>query len=390
MPNGNGGPASRNTRSNSISNPAGGGGPNPNPNPPPPAGHVVNVGNGVDPATLFALLQTSQQQTQQLVAVVERQQQQFELLQKQLAESKQREEERAARPDSRPLPAYNGKPFSGEPSTLEAWIREARLQVARLAPAAQATPRAVDFVAQAFTGPALVWFAQEVEVAARPQSPDALFAAMLARFQPKLAAEQAQDQLFALEQGKMTVTEYSTRFRELLALLPADTLSAAAQVQMFRRGLIDSIYSIVAQAVPQPATMSDMVEMATRVESRAQGGRRAPSAQVAAAEVEPGTGQAILAAISSLTQQLSSTRNGSSQRGASEGNRRREGQTAGSNGSGKTNRPSNDPLNQQSREQRVRLMQKDLCFYCAQSGHRRPDCPVEARGAPPTPAALGN
>jgi hypothetical protein len=324
------------------------------------------------------MLQAQQQQTQALT-------QALEFMQKQAADREQREAQQAARPDSRPLPEFKGKSFTGEPSMLESWIREARMQVVRLAPAVQTTARAVDFVAQAFTGPALVWFVHEIGAAAKPSSPEDLFALMLARFQPKLAAEEAVRQLFSLAQGKTSVTEYSTRFRELLALLPVGSISEAVLVQRFADGLVDSVHGIVVQAVPQPATMEAMVELATRVESRAQSGRRT-AAQVAAAEVEqPGTSQAILAALSSISQQLAA--NG---RGHSNDNGRREGQPAGSNWRKPQERSSDDPLRAQSREQRVKLMQKQLCFYCAQPGHRRPDCPVAARGAAPTPAALGN
>jgi hypothetical protein len=342
---------------------------------------VINgvVNHGVDAAVLLQMLQAQQQQTQALT-------QALELMQKQAADREQREAERAARPDSRPLPEFKGKPFAGEPSTLESWIREARMQVARLAPSVQATPRAVDFVAQAFTGPALVWFVHELGAAAKPSSPEGLFTLMFARFQPKLAAEDARDQLFALAQGKMTMTEYSTRFRELLALLPQSSFDEATRMQMFRRGLGDAVQSIVVQAMPQPASMEELVELATRVESRAQSGSKRTGASVAVADVEqPGASQAILAALSSISQQLAAGR------GPQGGNKgRSEGQPAGKGGFKGRAHSSDDPLNAQSPEQRKKLMEKQLCFYCAQPGHRRPDCPVAARGAPPTPAALGN
>jgi hypothetical protein len=350
-------------------------------------GNNSAVNNGVDSSVLLQLLQGQQMQLAAHQAAMEQQRQTNELLQKQLQDMAQQAQGRADRPDSRPLPEFKGKSFTGEPSMLESWIREARMQVVRLAPAAQTTARAVDFVAQAFTGPALVWFVHEIGAAAKPSSPEDLFALMLARFQPKLAAEEAVRQLFSLAQGKTSVTEYSTRFRELLALLPVGSISEAVLVQRFADGLVDSVHGIVVQAVPQPATMEAMVEMATRVESRAQSGRRA-AAQVAAAEVEqPGTSQAILAALSSISQQLAASGRGAQ----GSGNSRREGQPG--RAAGRSNRPewrSDDPLNAQSPEQRKKLMEKQLCFYCAQPGHRRPDCPVAARGAPPTPAALGN
>jgi hypothetical protein len=339
------------------------------------------VNHGLDPALLLQLLQQQQSQHQ---AAMQQQQQTNELLQKQLAELAQ--QRGAERPNSRPLPDYKGDAFKGESGTVEAWIRSAQLQLLRLAENQRAGERAVDFLVTSFTGPAQVWCLHELQP--RPATPDDLFVAVRTRFQPRLAAEDARRELRTLAQHRHTVAEYASRFRELLALLPATSFDETTRLEMFRDGLVDSVQSLVVQQAQQPATLEAMVELATRIESRTTGKKTGPSA--AAAELETRFQQTVLAAISSLEQRVAAA-SVPPPRGGPQGGSRREGRPG--RAAGRSNHPewrSDDPLNAQSPEQRKKLMEKQLCFYCAQPGHRRPDCPVEARGAPPTPAALGN
>jgi hypothetical protein len=335
-----------------------------------------NVNFGIDPATVIGLLQQQLQASQST----------NERLLARLDAMEQAQQERSERPDSRPLPDFKGSSFKGEADQVDAWLREARLQLKKLAPSTQGTSRAVDFLAQAFQGAALVWFSHELD-ARQTNTPEELFTALRARFQPKLAAEDARRQLRTLEQGKQqSVTEYAAHFRELLSLLPSTSYDEITRVEMFRDGLVDEVRVLVARNQPQPSTLEAMTELASRVESTmATSSKRAHG--VASMEGQPGSTQSLLAAINSLGQSIERGMNRRGEGQQAEERRRRD----GSRGPPRRSPLALDSrLEKQSREQRVKLANEGKCFYCAATGHIRSDCPVAARGAPPTPAALGN
>jgi hypothetical protein len=325
-------------------------------------------------------------------ALLQQQQQALEAREKREAEeAARREQGRGDRPDTRPLPAFTGAPFDGKASEVEAWVRAARIELDILPPHQKATQRAVAFLARGLKGLALEWYSLNVislDEAARPANPEAFFALLLQHFPHKLAAETARDDLFALKQGKQTVTEYAARFRSLLALLPASSFDEATRLQMFRNGLVAPVQDLVVQQQQQPATMDAMIELAARIESRMAPHRQ--TQQIAVAETEM---QSLRDSLSEMRLQVAALSSSSPpppsnrQKGQNNGQRREGQPTRGQ----RREYPSDDPLSRlQTSEQRKKLMEKNLCFYCASPDHRRPDCPVARNGAPPTPAALGN
>lgn len=282
---------------------------------PPPAGSAASgpghpaaardVGiqyNGVDPQ-LFTRMMQQQQQANDLLR------QQLASMQQQLLQQQQQLQPQAsprATSISRPLPDFKGESFEGESETVETWVRSAGLQLARLPDELQGTKKAVLFLAQAFKGNALVWFTETaMKSAAPPNTPEDLFTALRKQFQPRLAAEDAFDQLRALTQGKLTVAAYTAKFRSLLALLPPTTFDATALVRSFRGGLNQNLRAIVAHTQPQPATLEELVELATRIEasSKAAGQQNTAAAMEIDSESQPGTSPALLAAIASAVRQ---------------------------------------------------------------------------------------
>lgn len=337
---------------------------------------------GLDPALLLQMLQQQQQATQA-------QQQANELLRQEMAEMRRAQQEHSSSSsssDSKPLPDFKGGDFKGESDEVEGWIREARQQVKRLPKREQVTERAVDFLAAGLKGPALVWFDEEVSKSASPPStPDALFAAIRSRFQPRRAAEVAIERLHELKQGKLSVTVYTAKFRELLALLPADAFNESTKRDVYRIGLSPSLRQIVSQSATQPETLEALVEMAARIESNSKQG----ATSVAAMEAdEPSSSPSqLLAAISSLIDNRLDGAGFNGRRDTREGSRSRSRSRAPPR---RSPHRESDPLAKQSSEQRARLAERNLCFYCASPGHRRFECPLEARGTPPTAAALGS
>lgn len=266
----------------------------------------------------------------------------------------------------RSLPSLEGEPFTGDSKKLDAWIRNARVQVDRLAEKDQKGQRAVSFLTQGLKDQALVWYQEVVTkpdaAEAAPKTPEELFARLTAYFRPQLAAEHARSQLRYLQQGKLTVGEYTARFRELLAYIPRTTLDGEALVQFFRDGLNHSLISIIVTQAEQPKTLMEMESLALRLEASRKS--IAPAA-LAALDVEAGEQieQLALAVFNKLAPRLPG-----GGAGARHGNR--EGQTPRMPYNAKVR----DHIKGLSDEERARRRSEGLCFHCGKSGHIAREC----------------
>ena len=139
---------------------------------------------------------------------------------------------------------------------------------------------AVRFLATGLDGAAASFFD---ELNAPPTDAEALYSALRKRFQPVNSEETARRELDGLRQGQLSVNDYTTRFRQLVARLPTD--SAPTRIFQYCRGLQAAIEDKIAQAEPQPMTLDAVISLAARLEGRA-GSSRKNGNQLSAAELE--------------------------------------------------------------------------------------------------------
>ena len=139
---------------------------------------------------------------------------------------------------------------------------------------------AVRFLATGLDGAAASFFD---ELNAPPTDAEALYAALRKRFQPVNSEETARRELDSLRQGQLSVNDYTTRFRQLVARLPAD--SASTRIFQYCRGLQAAIEDKITQAEPQPTTLDAVISLAARLEGRA-GSSRKNGNQLSATELE--------------------------------------------------------------------------------------------------------
>ena len=271
--------------------------------------------------------------------------------------------------------SYDGS----EGVALEEWISKAEMALKMQSFTPQ---RATDWLAMSLGGAAMSWWTKELSASTRPITPDLLFAALRKRFQPVLAAQQARSQFFKISQGKLTVTGYANLFSQLLGHMDANEVALPSRLTIFTEGLIPSLKNKVMSSPQQPATMEELIGLASRLEALDAGANRGTAPVAAPIELGP-EANPILAALSTLIE-----------RGAF-GDRKSTNTNGRSNGGNARSRTqSRGPrtatvIEGQSAEQRDKLRKEGRCFHCASSDHMLITCPVRQRGADPTAAALG-
>jgi hypothetical protein len=258
---------------------------------------------------------------------------------------------------------------------LDAWIRSVTRMLAFYEGMTDKT--AVAWLATGLDGAAGDWFDEYVSSFLQPPaSPSALFDGLRRRFQPVNSAETARRDLDVLRQAKGTsVNDYTTRFRQLITHLPADSMET--RKFQYRRGLLAYIEERISQAEPQPATLDAVIALAARIEGRSASNGRAANDQVAGAETdrEPGglisssdqlnallERTAAMAAEAAVNRQYDSRRN----RGANKGSK-------------------DQPLWKLvglTKEEGARRRAGNLCMYCSGTGHIYRDCPDRAAKKP--------
>jgi hypothetical protein len=323
---------------------------------------------------------------QQQQAQAQAQQQANELLRQELAELRRAQAQPSSSSSSRSVPKFDPVPFKGEGEQVESWIRAARIRVDCLPDDYAKTEKGVKLLAQGFSDAALVWYSETVcKSSSFPSSPQALFDLVRAQYQPQVAADVAYTKWVQLKQGKGTVSEYTQKFMELVALMGTEGPGVATQLRQYRLGLSSSIVDRIVAAPTQPTTLREAQEVAARIESNAkhaQTGLAAMEVEEPGSSSSPSDSKLMLAALTSIQRTLQRNSSTGGRREGAEGSRNRE--------KSRGRRTLNPKLEKQSREQRGKLMDQGRCIYCAAPDHLLRDCPVSAAGKDPTPAALGN
>jgi hypothetical protein len=274
--------------------------------------------------------------------------------------------------------------YAGEPGlALDTWIAKVRRLLSFYDQLSDA--RAVAWLATGLDGAAGDWF-DEYRTAhgAPPPTPAALFATLRTRFQPINAAETARRELDALRQGVLgvSVNEYTTRFRALIAHLPMT--DEGSRIYQYRRGLLATLEDRIAQAEPQPATLEATIALAARIEGRTAGSGRTPQPpQELAALLHPvssssTTDAAALAQRVSELESLVRSLQSSPSQGPARG---RAASSRHDRSDADADRPSVPGL---SYEQARLRMESGRCLYCARSDHIARHCPDRAQNKPPT------
>ena len=224
----------------------------------------------MDPAATVALQQMQQQMQQQAQLVAMLQQQ----LQQQQPQQQPPHAPRSLAPRLPPPPAFDGKSAS-----LDAWVADMEQQFEWYGALADADR--MRFATGFITGSARDWWTATA-AAARPTTWGAFLAALRKRFQPVTSAETARAKLAMLQQGKSSIHDYVTAFRQLLVSVP--TMGEDDRLFTFTKGLRPAIATQL--RVHGVATVDAAIEMATRVGSLGElAGLTAPRATPAAAAV---------------------------------------------------------------------------------------------------------
>lgn len=283
--------------------------------------------------------------------------------------------------------------YAGEPGlALDTWIAKVRRLLSFYDQLSDA--RAVAWLATGLDGAAGDWFDEyRTAFGMPPPTPAALFTALRSRFQPINAAETARRELDALRQGDgVSVNEYTTRFRALIAHLPAT--DEGSRVYQYRRGLRATIEDRIAQAEPQPATLEATIALAARIEGRAAASASAlqlPPPQGLAAVSYPGSTSSSTTDAVALAQRVSELEalvrslQSSPSQGLARGRAAAAAAAAASrydrSDAADADRPSVPGL---SSEQARLRMESGRCLYCARSDHIVRHCPDRAQNKPPT------
>ena len=194
-----------------------------------------------------------QMQQQQQQHTMQSQQMQIEALQAQLAAGRGSVHSRGPTMRIAHAPSYDGSSLS-----LENWSMSMAQQFAYHQLASDADQ--VRTAAAHLKGPALDWWLHLAGAHAEPTTMEGIVAGLRERFQPITSAEAARDQLHALVQGKLSVSEYVAQFRRLIVQIP--TMDAATQMHQFARGLKPAIQVSIRQQ--QPLTLDASIALAVR------------------------------------------------------------------------------------------------------------------------------
>ena len=212
----------------------------------------------MDPASVAALQLMQQQIEHQATQMLHLQQQ---LQQQQPQQQQQQQQPQQAPQRLPPAPRLPPPPsFDGKASTLDAWVADMEQQFEWYG--AQAEGDRMRFATGFIAGSARDWWTATPQ-AARPATWTAFLAALRKRFQPVTSAETARAKLAALQQGKASIHDYVTVFRQLLVAVP--TMSEDDRLFAFTRGLRPAIATQL--RVHGVKTTDAAIEMATRVGS---------------------------------------------------------------------------------------------------------------------------
>lgn len=247
------------------------------------------------------------------------------------------------------------------------------------------------------TGAAGDWWTSRTD-ADRPQTWNALIAALEARFQPINSSELARSKLYELTQGKKTVNEYVDTFRRLLGRLTNAQgqvdMAASDQLQHFRRGLRPAIaLQLDVQGI---TTLDTAINVAVRVGSRLDIANGSSSSS-SGSSPQPMELDALLG-VEGLEAETSSPAASSSTApvtradltlliNAMRDNRRSTAGAGSSNSSNSSNNrgrvtPGGLPrISHLSPEQVKEYMDAGKCFGCGSKDHRSRQCPKRKVGA---------
>ncbi len=214
----------------------------------------------MDAAAVYAAMQQQVQQQAQLIAQLQQQLQQQQhqpMLQQQQPQQQQPQPAPAARFTPR-LPAPLA--FDGKSTRLDSWIADMEQQFEWYA--VQSDVDRMRFAAGFISGSARDWWTATA-AAARPTTWETFVAALRQRFQPVTSAETARAKLASLQQGKASIHDYVSAFRQLLVSVP--TMGEDDRLFTFTRGLRSDIATQL--RVHGVKTVDAAIEMATRIGS---------------------------------------------------------------------------------------------------------------------------
>lgn len=260
--------------------------------------------------------------------------------------------------------------------SLDAWTTELRRQFAYGNVVTDADRLRV--AAAWLGGAALDWWEHLPDP---PATWVAFVAALRHRFQVIDSAQVARDKLATITQGKRTVNEYSTAFRELLSAVP--TMHADDRLSNFMRGLKASIAQEL--RMRGVVTLEAAIETAARYASVSEQTTAAHSAaSVAAAQradapmdldaiegLEADTDAPLTRAEKTMMQEfLHAMRE-----------ERKSPHRGGAGGAGRGGYVPRGPprISRLTEEQVKEYMEKDMCFNCDKIGHQSRQCPNKKR-----------
>ena len=213
----------------------------------------------MDPAAAQAALEQMHQQMQAQALQMAQLQQQLQQQQQALVHQPPAAAVAAAPRMDRPrLPPPS--PFEGKSASLDRWIADMQQQFEWYAITTDA--ERLRFATGFVSGSARDWWTATAP-AARPTTFADLVTALRRRFQPVTSAETARAKLAVLQQGKASIHDYVSAFRQLLVSVP--TMGEDDRLFQFTRGLQPAIATQL--RVHGVASLNAAIEMATRVGS---------------------------------------------------------------------------------------------------------------------------
>lgn len=166
-------------------------------------------------------------------------------------------------------------------AVLDAWISYTRRLLA-LNEGQLSAARSVTWLSTGLEGAALAWFEQRHDNDPFLSVKD-LYAEMRKRFQPIAASETALRELKTIKQGKSSVDDYLTRFRQLATSVPE--LGEKIKMSFFEDGLREDLQEKLDMATSPPASLEDMAAVAARLDGRSRRGAGS-SSSAASAEIQ--------------------------------------------------------------------------------------------------------
>lgn len=205
----------------------------------------------MDAAAAFAAMQQQMQQQAQIIAQ----------LQQQLQQQQHQPMPQQPAPAARFTPRLPAPPaFDGKSAKLDSWVADMEQQFEWYV--VQSDADRMRFAAGFISGSARDWWTATA-AAARPTTWETFVAALRQRFQPVTSAETARAKLASLQQGKSSIHDYVSSFRQLLVSVP--TMGEDDRLFTFTRGLRSDIATQL--RVHGVKTVDAAVEMATRIGS---------------------------------------------------------------------------------------------------------------------------